>query len=172
METFLAKERAGDPGTPLRELRALVALYPVEVLQNPAFPLLALEDPGLFVETKLRAERWARLYRARGHLERLLSAESWQKALRGAHHQYDLRNLPGRHVLIPDDHLPFPALDPAPLAPVLYPVLAMEEGGAEEPVGVWVSPYAPSLADNYGRYLGQMVDDRALVFWSPLQGGL
>jgi hypothetical protein len=48
--------RARDPDTPAAELLALAEHNP-EVLENPALPLLALEDPLRWSEIRVRAER-------------------------------------------------------------------------------------------------------------------
>lgn len=39
---------AGNPSAPWELLRGLLYDYPIEVLDNPAFPLLLLADPGMF----------------------------------------------------------------------------------------------------------------------------
>lgn len=50
---------AADPRTPPARLLALVERFPVEVLQNPALPLIALEDPERFETLRYRASRLA-----------------------------------------------------------------------------------------------------------------
>src|SRR5436190_163804 len=56
-----------DPATPPEHLAYLIPEYPSEILANPVFPLLLLEDPARWIPEQLRA----RCYAAQGRLNDL-----------------------------------------------------------------------------------------------------
>lgn len=112
-EETIAFAVAKNPSTPLKVILALVSSYPSAFLENPAIPLLLLENPHFLHE--INGPQVDILLRAARELLFVKELPSWVVESLASHPDEEVCALVGGHPMTPTSLLASLAQDPSPL---------------------------------------------------------